>query len=276
LSWHVTDDVLLYYTWSQGFRPGGFNRGTKFTQDDAAGNYQYETPSTYRPDTLVNNEIGWKTELFNHRLQINGAVYQEDWKNTIVEFFDPQQGFGNLTFVTNGPNYRVRGGELQTIARVTEGLTIQGSASYNKSTQANSPFIDNNNPASPNFGKPITSIPNVFGLQGSPLGQSPLFQGNMRVRYEYPIGAYRAFTQVGGVYYGGSQSTVGTVDNYYMGGYATFDASAGVAKDAWNVQFFTQNLANRDASTYTNSAQFILTQTPLRPRIAGVKFGYKF
>jgi iron complex outermembrane recepter protein len=276
LSWHVTDDVLLYYTWSQGFRPGGFNRGTKFTQDDAAGNYQYETPSTYRPDTLVNNEIGWKTELFNHRLQINGAIYQEDWKNTIVEFFDPQQGFGNLTFVTNGPNYRVRGGELQAIARVTEGLTIQGSASYNKSTQANSPFIDNNNPASPNFGKPITSIPNVFGLQGSPLGQSPLFQGNMRVRYEYPIGAYRAFTQVGGVYYGGSQSTVGTVDNYYMGGYATFDASAGVAKDAWNVQFFTQNLANRDASTYTNSAQFILTQTPLRPRIAGVKFGYKF
>ena len=276
LSWHVTDDVLLYYTWSQGFRPGGFNRGTKFTQDDASGNYQYETPSTYRPDTLVNNEIGWKTELFNHRLQINGAIYQEDWKNTIVEFFDPQQGFGNLTFVTNGPNYRVRGGELQAIARVTEGLTIQGSASYNKSTQANSPFIDNNNPASPNFGKPITSIPNVFGLQGSPLGQSPLFQGNMRVRYEYPIGTYRAFTQVGGVYYGGSQSTVGTVDNYYMGGYATFDASVGVAKDAWNVQFFTQNLANRDASTYTNSAQFILTQTPLRPRIAGVKFGYKF
>jgi hypothetical protein len=98
----------------------------------------------------------------------------------------------------------------------------------------------------------------------------------MRVRYEYPIGEYRAFTQVGGVYYGGSQSTVGTVDNYYMGGYATFDASVGVAKDAWNVQFFTQNLANRDASTYTNSAQFILTQTPLRPRIAGVKFGYKF
>lgn len=276
LSWHVTDDVLLYYTWSQGFRPGGFNRGTKLTQDDASGNYQYQTPSTYSPDTLINNEFGWKTELFNHRLQINGAIYQEDWKNTIVEFFDPQQGFGNLTFVTNGPNYRVRGGELQVIARVTEGLTVQGSASYNKSTQANSPFIDNNNPASPNFGKPITSIPNVFGLQGSPLGQSPLFQGNMRVRYEFPLGEYRAFTQVGGQYYGGSQSTVGTVDNYYMGGYATFDASAGVAKDAWNVQFFTQNLANRDASTYTNSAQFILTQTPLRPRIAGIKFGYKF
>jgi len=279
LSWHVTDDVLLYYTWSQGFRPGGFNRGIKYTQK-IDGVYQYATPATYAPDTLINNEVGFKTEFLNHRLQVNGAIYQEDWKNTIVEFFDPQQDFGNLTFVTNGPNYRVRGGELQIVARVTEGLTLQGSASYNKSYQANSPSLIDNNPASPGFGKPITIVEdpskNVFGLQGSPLGESPLLQGNVRARYEFAIGDYKAFTQVGGQYYGGSWSTVGTVDNYYMGGWATIDASAGFGKDAWNVQFFGQNLANRDASTYTNSAQFILTETPLRPRIAGVKFSYKF
>ncbi len=284
LSWHMSDDLLLYYTWSQGFRPGGFNRGAKCTQPSStylangtcSGASQYITPTNYSPDTLVNNEIGFKTEFFGHRLQINGAIYREDWKNTIVEFFDPQQGFGNLTFVTNGPNYRVQGGELQIVTRVTEGLTIQGSASYNKSEQANSPYLTINNPALTTAGKPLTSVPNVFGLQGTPLGESPLFQGNMRVRYEFPLGDYKAFTQVGGQYYGGSWSTVGTVDNYYMGGYATFDASTGVSKDAWNVQLFTQNLANRNASTYTNSAQFILTETPLRPRIAGVQFGYKF
>jgi outer membrane receptor protein involved in Fe transport len=212
----------------------------------------------------------------NHHLQINGAIYQEDWKNTIVEFFDPQQGFGNLTFVTNGPNYRVRGGELQVIARASEGLTVQGSASYNKSQETNSPFLINNNPASPNFGKPITNIPNVYGLQGSPLGQSPLFQGNMRARYEFAVGEYRAFGQVGTQYYGPSNSAVGTVKNYRMPGYSTFDASTGIAKDAWNVQFFVQNLANKNASTFTNSYQFITTETVLRPRIAGVKFGYKF
>ena len=276
ISWHITDDMLLYYTWSQGFRPGGFNRGTKFEQPDATGAYQYATPSTYRPDTLTNNELGWKTEFFNHRLQINGAVYQEDWKDTIVEFFAPQLGFGNLTFVTNGPNYRVRGGELQAITRVTEGLTVQGSASYNKSTQQNSPFLTNNNPASPNFGKPITSVVNVFGLQGSALGESPLFQGNMRVRYEFPLGDYRAFSQVGGQYISSMQSSVGAINNYYQPPYATFDAAAGVAKDAWNVQLFAQNIGNRNASNYTSTAQFIETQTVLRPRIAGVKFGYKF
>jgi iron complex outermembrane receptor protein len=115
LSWHVTDDVLLYYTWSQGFRPGGFNRGTSTPCLMPGTNISTPRRRQYSPDTLVNNELGWKTEFFNHRLQINGAVYQEDWKNTIVEFFDPQQGFGNLTFVTNGPNYRVRGGELQVV-----------------------------------------------------------------------------------------------------------------------------------------------------------------
>ncbi len=26
LTWHIMPDVMVYYTWSQGFRPGGFNQ----------------------------------------------------------------------------------------------------------------------------------------------------------------------------------------------------------------------------------------------------------
>ena len=291
LSWHIDSDILVYYTWSQGFRPGGFNRGSKCVQPasiytlatnsctpnvDNTKTSQYITPQQYRPDTLINNEFGFKTEFFNHRLQVNGAVYQEDWKNTIVEFFAPQLGFGNLTFVTNGPNYRVRGGELQVNALVTEGLTVAGSGSYNKSSETNSPSILANNPANSNFGHPLTGVVNVFGAPGSPLGESPLFQGNLRLRYEFPLLTYNAFGQVAGQYYGGSQSTVGTVNNYYMGGWASLDAAVGISKDNWNVQAFAQNLLDRNATVYANAAQFILTETPLRPRVAGLKFGYKF
>jgi iron complex outermembrane receptor protein len=276
LSWHVNDDVLLYATWSQGFRPGGFNRGTSNRLPDATGAYQYSTPTQYSPDSLTNNELGWKTEFFGHRLQFNGAIYQEDWKNTIVEFFDPQQGFGNLTFLTNGPNYRVRGVELQFIARVTDSLTILSSSSYNKSSLTNSPFLINSNPASPNFGKPITSVPNVYGLRGSPLAQAPLFQGNLRARYDWQVGEYKVFGQAAATYFGSDFSETGSVGNYANGGYATFDASAGFGKDNWNVEFFGQNLGNKDASTFTNTFQFIKTETVLRPRIAGIKFGYKF
>lgn len=280
LSWHITDDMLLYYTWSQGFRPGGFNRGSKYVQKLLEANgtkvAQYITPAQYAPDTLINNEIGFKTEFLNHRLQLNGAIYQEDWKNTIVEFFAPQLGFGNLTFVTNGPNYRVRGGELQLNALVTEGLTVMGSATYNRSFQVNSPALIANNPASSNYGHPLIGVINVFGLTGSPLAESPEFQGNIRVRDEFPLLQYQGFWQFGLQYYGGSWSTVGPVNNYYMGGWASIDAAVGISKDNWTVQAFSQNLANRNASLYTNAAQYILTETPLRPRIAGIKFNYKF
>jgi iron complex outermembrane recepter protein len=281
ISWHVTPDILLYYTWSQGFRPGGFNRGSTATQA-IGGTAQYNTPETYAPDTLTNNEIGFKTDFFDRRLELDGAVYQEDWKNAIVEFFDPQGGFGNLTFVTNGPNYRVRGVELQLTARLTEGLTLIASASNNDGVETNSPALINNNPASPGYGTPIVSpktglpIQNVFNPEGSPLANAPELQANVRLRYDFTINDYKYFAQAGASHTGSSYSAVGTVNNYYQPGWTTYDASVGVAKDAWKVQLFGQNLTNSSASTFTNSFQFIQTETVLRPRIAGVQFSYAF
>jgi outer membrane receptor protein involved in Fe transport len=276
LSYRITDDVMIYYTWSQGFRPGGFNRGSSGHLPDANGVDQYFTPATYSPDSLTNNELGWKTEWFGHRFQFNGAVYQEDWKNTQVEFFDPQGGLGNLTFATNGPNYRVRGVEIQFVARVTEGLTVQGSGSWNSSDQTNSPYLVNNNPKSPTFGQNITSVANPYGPLNSPLANSPPFQANLRARYEVPVRDYKVFFQAGGQHIGNSYSATGNVQAYDQPGFTTYDAALGASKDAWNVQFFGQNLTDVNASTFTNSYQFIKTETVIRPRIMGIKFGYKF
>jgi outer membrane receptor protein involved in Fe transport len=49
-----------------------------------------------------------------------------------------------------------------------------------------------------------------------------------------------------------------------------------VAKDAWTAHVFAQNLTNKETSLFTNTAQFVVAQTALRPRVIGVKFGYKF
>jgi len=43
---------------------------------------QYNKPYTYPPDTLVNNEVGWKTEWLDHRLLVNGSAYIMDWKTS--------------------------------------------------------------------------------------------------------------------------------------------------------------------------------------------------
>jgi outer membrane receptor protein involved in Fe transport len=62
LSWHMTSDDLLYYTWSQGFRPGGFNRAQSIISPTSPLYGLYTPPLIYGPDVLINNELGWKTE----------------------------------------------------------------------------------------------------------------------------------------------------------------------------------------------------------------------
>ena len=288
LTWHITPDTLVYFTYSQGFRPGAFNRTSALHVPDQNGVKQFATPISYTSDSLTNKEIGWKSEFFEHRVQFNGALYQENWNNVQTNFFDPGQ-LGNLTFGVNGPNYRIRGIETSLVTRVTQGLTVQGSASYNKSEQTNSPFLIANNPLSVNFGKPITTISDPYGSIGSPTANSPLFQGNLRTRYEFTFNDYNAFGQVGATYTSSSFTQAGNNPSLSAGGavnttllkfenpaYATFDASVGIAKDAWNVQLFGQNLANRNASVFTSTGQFVEAQTVIRPRVLGVKLGYKF
>jgi iron complex outermembrane recepter protein len=276
LSWHVTDDILLYYTWSQGFRAGQFNRSTSCHLKGPDGIDQFCVPAFTVPDNVTNNEVGWKTEWFDHRYQFNGAVYQEVWSNAQTGFFDPQGGLGNLAFATNGPSYRVRGVEPSIIARVTHGLTISASAAWNSSNQINSPYLVDNNPASVNYGKNITSIQNPYGPLGSPTSYSPPFSANARVRYEWAFNDYNAWAQVGGMHQAHMITATGYVPAYDIPAYSSYDASLGVGKDAWTVEVFGQNITNVNSSLSTDSGQFILTEVPQRPRVLGLKFTYKF
>ena len=109
LTWHITPDVMVYYTFSQGFRPGGFNQngGAPAWSRPGCGT-AVRGSQVVHSDKLTNNEIGWKTEFFNHRLQWNGAVYQENWDNVQIPFFDPGV-VGNIFYDTNGQNFRIKG-----------------------------------------------------------------------------------------------------------------------------------------------------------------------
>jgi outer membrane receptor protein involved in Fe transport len=300
ITWHVTPDVMLYATYSQGFRPGGFNRSGSSTAayiDGPDGKPQFAIPNEYLSDSLTNKEVGWKTEWFDHRFQWNGALYQENWDNVQIGFFDPGET-GNLAFGSNGQDFRIRGVETSIVARVWQGLTVQGASSWNSSVQTNSPTLMDTNPASVNFGKPITekcssatsctAISNLYGPIGSPSANSPPIQFNVRARYDWKLNDYNAFVQFGGQHTGHSFTQAGnnpalsasgintTLLRFENPAYSTFDASAGVAKDAWSAHVYSQNLFNKETSLFTNTAQFVEAQTALRPRVIGVKFSYKF
>ncbi|MGH8138314.1 MAG: TonB-dependent receptor [Steroidobacteraceae bacterium] len=277
LSWHVTPDDLLYYTWSQGFRPGGFNRAQSIIKPGSPLFGIFVPPLAFAPDTLVNNEIGWKTSWLDRRVQFNGAIYQEDWKDTQISIFDPGVT-GNLTFTTNGPNYRVRGLEASIIGRVTEGLTVTAGASWNHSE-----VVQTLNLTNPSTGQPI-NIVNPFGALGTPLAQSPPFQGNIRARYEFNLADYGAFVQVGATHQSHSFSSTDQLTKTFQGqsvafdqpAFTTYQASVGVSKDAWTAQFYGDNLSDTRATLFTSYTQFFKANSINRPRTLGVTVSYKF
>ena len=316
LTWHITPDVLAYYTWSQGFRPGGFNRtetnqsGSVVTLKAVApftatgGEKQFYKPEGYGSDNLVNNEIGVKSEWLEHRLQVNASLYKMTWSNVQLPLFDPTH-LGNTTFDINGPTYEVKGVELQLVARVTEGLTVQGSSSWNSSSQTNAPCLTANKATADGaaVGSCIVQIngqayTNPYGVLGTAPAYSPPLEFNLRARYDIAFGDYKSFISVGGNHIASMRNEPASFPNgnlpssqggclangapnttlclYTMPGYTTYDGAIGVSKDRWTTQLTGSNLTNSDASMNTSSGQFIKTEVPLRPRVLTLQFGYKF
>jgi len=308
LTWHVTPDILTYFTWSQGFRPGGFNR-TKTNIDGSvitlksvapftAKDNQFNKPSGYLSDNLVNNELGFKSEFFDHRVQFNASLYQMDWKDVQLPLFDPVH-LGNTTFDVNGPTYRIRGLEIQFVARVTQGFTVQGSSSWNSSEQTDAPCLVSNVTAASNptpIGQCITQIKglpytNPFGVLGTRLPFSPPWQFNVRGRYDWNVVGYDAFATFGASHVSSMSNEPAsfpdgndpaqaipttTLLRYQIPGYTTYDGAIGASKDNWSVQLSGSNLFNSDALTNISSGQFIRSQIPVRPRVLTFLLGYKF
>jgi outer membrane receptor protein involved in Fe transport len=299
VSWKVTEDALLYYTWSQGFRAGGFNRapfaaegfsalsvGDNPWQAQAKANRGWVAPEAYGPDTLNNDELGWKTTWMDRRIQWNGAIYQEDWNNAQINV--SATGVISYGVTLNGGNYRVRGVETSGVARVTTGLTIEVGASWNHSElvkQATLLWAD---------GTPIDfstlqrpggqTLSNPGGALGSALAGAPPFQGNMRARYEFTINGYNAFAQIDAVHQSHSLATTdqlsidlqGNSIAYDLAAFTTYDGAFGVGKDAWLVQVYGENLTDTRPELYANYSQWYKAVTVGRPRTIGLRFSYKF
>jgi iron complex outermembrane recepter protein len=329
LTWHIMPDVMAYYTFSQGFRPGGFNRTSSLpgqppslaaevpfctfsgtTKTCIANSDQYEKPAGFNSDNLINQEIGFKTEFFEHRLMLDASAYYMKWENEQLSLFAPSI-LGNTTFNVNGPDYIVKGFELQFVARITDGLTVQGSSSVNSSSQSNSPClesvgVDPNNASTKNNPTPAGScvvinsaagpIPNALGAYGAPPAFSPPLMFNLRARYDWETSGYKPFVWAGASHVGpmtnnprnyfsgtnplyanpGGTGPITTLLLYDIPGYTTYDAAIGTSKDNWTAQLTGSNLGNNYGPSNVTSGQFIKAEIPLRPRVLMFLVSYKF
>lgn len=194
---------------------------------------------------------------------------------------------GNLDFDTNGGNYVLKGAELQLNARVAHGLSIAGAAAWNSSRLVSVPPLIGGNgqpiDLTP-YGTPSNPSGSPFGAIGSPLAQSPPFEGNIRVRYDLTVNGYQAFCQIAGTHQDHSFSSTNSLQtdlqghsiNYELPPFSTLDASVGVSKDAWSVQAYGQNLTDTLGQLTANYTEWYKAVTTTRPRTLGLRLTYKF
>ncbi|HEX8446937.1 MAG TPA: TonB-dependent receptor, partial [Sphingomonas sp.] len=71
LDYRPTDDLMVYGSWSRGYRSGGFN---------GRGQTIFSASTPYDPETVTAYEVGLKSEFFNRRVAFNIAAYDTDYK----------------------------------------------------------------------------------------------------------------------------------------------------------------------------------------------------
>ena len=254
LSYTPKDNVLLFATISEGYRPGGWNRGGGIPSN----NSDYPTVSAhYDTDDVDNIEFGWKATLADGKVQLNGNVYFIEWTNMQVTRFDPQN-VSILTFVENAADADIKGVEADLIWNVDENWTINAAVSIND-----------------------TELTDVYGQAvelaavGSQLPLMPDLQTTIRARRDWVTNeGYEAFVQLGLQTGSDSYSSLVAVNRRDQDAYATVDLSMGVSKDEWSAGLFIENLTDERVDQYINNQDDIMRITTNRPLTLSLRVSY--
>lgn len=268
-TYKITDDALVYATWSRGFRPGGINRRGSLPP--------------YGSDKLDNYELGWKTTFGAFRW--NGAVFQEDWNNIQLSFL----GANGLTEIRNAGVARIRGVEMDAGFR-------QGGFSLNAGFSYNDAQIRRDFCAIANATFDCTTTDNeLLAPSGSRLPVTAKVKGNAIARYEFPIADWNGHVQFAVNHIGNRRSDLRPEQNSIkgnLGAYTTADFSIGVKKDAWDIEAFATNLFDTRGVVNTGvqcvetvCGTGVTADTPtggafydvlIKPRVIGLKFSRDF
>ena len=160
----LTPDILAYASWSRGFNAGFFNQ-------ISFGGFTEALNPVVKPEGIDAYEIGLKTDLLDRKLRVNVAAFLYDYSNLQQQIYSP----GGIVSL-NAASARIKGIDLDIIARPIPALTLSFSANYLDSHYKSYPKApDYDYSAAGNFtaarpldarGKQLVGAPK-FGLQGS-------------------------------------------------------------------------------------------------------------
>lgn len=117
LDFKVAPDILLYASYSHGYKAGVWNGTWATVPGEHSGT---------KPEFIDAYEAGFKSELFNRHLRLNGAVYHYDYKDMQL-FVDLPDG--RFT-VFNAGKATVNGAELEFTGLITDHFELRGGVGY--------------------------------------------------------------------------------------------------------------------------------------------------
>jgi len=166
LTWHATDNAMVYAAVSKGYRVGGVQWGT------SGFNATAPAPALFKTDTIWNYELGLRSKWLDDSLQIDVTAFYENWKSPQV-----------LVFVSNG-----LGAYIDNVGRV-ESKGIEASAEYMVPWL---PGLRARASGTYNYVATAADFQPAVGSQllpkGSPWPLSPKWQTSSTLDYQHTVG----------------------------------------------------------------------------------------
>jgi iron complex outermembrane recepter protein len=265
---------LVYASVGSGYKPGGLNDGgPKSSTPTTDPNFAFAPDQFFGPEKVTHFELGSKNRFSNNTVQVNAAVYYDDYKNYQngqTQVVNPLQ-FGALGFVvTNAGKARIYGAELDFKWQPTPNDAIGLSVNY-----LNAKFTSYTAPAylGPNGPAPTGKFDNFA------LPNSPEFSGNVSYQHTFNLGSagkivasafshltegyYVYFAQAPGTYQGSHTST--TLDLTWTSESGKFSASG-----------FVSNVEDKDIKVFGGFTAGYTQVGLAPPRTYGGKIAVKF
>lgn len=158
LEYRPNEDMMVYASFSKGYKTGSWT--TRLSNPPSAADrldFDEETADSY--------EVGFKSELFDRRAQINVAAFFTKYDNIQLNFQE-----GTSPVIHNAGNAEMKGFEIEFLVLATAEFTIRGGIGY---TDADYTFIN----------------PLVAGITtDTALPKTPKFSLNISPRYELTLG----------------------------------------------------------------------------------------
>ncbi|WP_113907538.1 TonB-dependent receptor [Aliidiomarina celeris] len=122
IQYRANPDLMYYASYSNGFKSGGVDmRADVSLNPDAQNPYDPEIVDTY--------EFGFKADLLDGRMRLNGALFYSDYQDMQVTV-QRAVAAGVASQVLNAAEATVQGFELETIMQLTRNFSLNGSIGY--------------------------------------------------------------------------------------------------------------------------------------------------